>query len=450
MKIRLLFLLIIPGILQAEFLNTNYLFENNDLVEGCNQEKCIDLDEAIRLSQTNSLETKKDALRVYQAQQNIRAKIGGLFPTFNVRYAFEPKELALEFVPNLLGFFLPSNWFKLKESILFARAEETNYRILLGNQINADEVLYYAIHKELQVKKIISKHIQFSNEFLNILSIREEEGELPLEVLESTKAYLNELTINEITYNRVLNDLFFDMGFALNLKEDWPRVGIKPLALPNLGSVGPISYDDYFAEIKKKSLELVSLEYLRVASIYAKKARAWSFLTPDGEVESGFGVGWFFNLKIDKANVKMVELEKENFENRLRETLYKLINEHNSNLNIYDEAIRGLWSLKIVLEGLLEDFRISGDLDFEELEGIIKKIFYFQLEKSFAQHTHLITQSNLKRLRMVGKNYKDLISRYPNKNDGEKLRLFQRMENRMIKRLIKRGKIILPSTEIFD
>ena len=201
--------------------------------------------------------------------------------------------------------------------------------------------------------------------------------------------------------------------------------------------------------IREKSLELVSLEYLRMGAVYAKKARAWTFLDPESSVESGFGVGYFFNLKIDSANIQLVELEKENFENRLRESLYKLINEHNSNLNIYDETMRGLGSLKIVLDGMLEDFRISGELDINDLEGIINKILFFQLEKSFTQHTHLITKSNLKRLLWKGE-HQDLISRYPEKNNGKKLRLYQRMENRMIKRLIKRGKITLPSTEIYN
>jgi hypothetical protein len=450
MKIKFLTLLIIiPGILQAEILNTDFLFEDNDFIQGCTKEKCIDLNEAIELSQTNSLETKKDALRVYQAQQNIRAKIGGLLPSFNARIALEPMELAIEFIPNLLGFLFPSNWYKMKESILFSRAQETNFRVLLANQINATEILYFAIHKELQVKRLLTKHKKFASEFLNILSIREEEGELPLEILESAKAYLAELNINEITYKRAINDLSYDIGFALNLKEDWRTVGIKPLELPNLDSIEPLNYDDYFSMIKEKSLELVSLEYLRMGAVYAKKARAWTFLDPESDVESGLGVGYFFNLKIDKANIQLVELEKKHFENRLRESLYKLINEHNSNLTIYDETMRGLGSLKIVLDGMLEDFKISGELDIDDLEGIINKILFFQLEKSFTQHTHLITKSNLKRLLWKGE-HQNLISRYPEKNDGKKLRLFQRMENRMIKRLIKRGKITLPSTEIYN
>ncbi len=451
MRNKILILLItLPGLLQAEILNTDFLLQDNNLVKSCYQEKCIGIDEAISLSKANSIESKKDALRVYQAQQNIRSKIGGLLPSFNLRYASDPMELALEFIPNLLGFLFPSNWYKMKESILFARAEETNHRVLLANQINGTEILYYAIHKELHVRQLLSKHIQFSKEFLNILSIREEEGELPLETLESAKAYLAELNINEITYKRVIKDLVYDLGFALNLKEDWRNVGIKPLNLPTLDAVEPLNYEDYFPEIKEKSLEMLSLEYLRVAATYARKARAWTFLDPESGTESGLGFGYFFNLNIDKASINMVTLKKEDFENRLREALYKLINDHNSNLEIYDETMRGLGSLRIVLDGMLEDFSISGELDMAELEGIINRILFFQLEKSFTQHAYLITQSNLKRLRMKGANYQDLRGRYPEKNDGKKLKLFQRMENRMIKRLIKKGKITLPATEIFD
>jgi len=451
MKNRILTLiLILPSILNAEIINTDFLLEDNYLLESCSQEKCIGLGEAVDLSKNNSLESKKDALRVYQAQQNIRSKIGGLLPSFNLRYALEPKELALQFIPNLLGFLFPSNWYKLKESMLFSRAQETNHRVLLANQINATEILYYGIHKELHVRRLLSKHIQFTNEFLNILSIREQEGELPLDVLESAKAYLTELNINEIIYKRVINDLFYDMGFALNLKEDWRTVGIKPFNLPTLDSVEPLNYDDYFSEVKEKSLEMVSLEYLRVAAVYARRARAWTFLDPESGTESGLGFGYFFNLNIDKANINLLELRKEDFENRLRESLYKLVNDYNSNLKIYDETVRGLGSLKIVLDGMLEDFSVSGKLDMQELEGVINHILFFQLEKSFTQHSYLITQSNLKRLKMEGANYQDLISRYPKNNNGKKLRLFQRMENRMIKRLIKRGKITLPATEIFN
>jgi hypothetical protein len=355
-----------------------------------------------------------------------------------------PEDL-LNFIPNLLGFLFPSNWFHWKESKLFSKAEEINFVNLLANEAHSLESLYLAIHQQILLQKFLKGHIGFLQTFYSDLEKREEEGELPLEELEKAKSLLSEVTIKDIYLDSGLKEIKNRFAQLLNLKGDWDVYKIKLLELPSLSDKEKLSYDDFFETVRTKSLELKSLTYMKHASRYSRKARAWSFLSPNGESDNAFGFGLLGNMRIEKAKEKMIDVKRDMFLLNLKDTLMKTIRDHNTSLDIFDESQRGLNSLRIVMESMVDDYNISGAFDFDVLETYLSKVLNFKLLKIQAQHQYLLSLSKLNRLLLKGDAYQDLERYLPSKKD-HKFRFLdhRKWENRKINRDLKRGVLRIP------
>ena len=408
------------------------------LSQDCENNNCVSLEESIELARKNNFESRIDALRVYQARQFIKVRVGQLLPSFNLRIA-SPLEL-FDYIPNLVGFLFPSNWFRLKESKMHAKAAEKSFLSLMANQINSTESLYYNLHKETINLSLYKKHQAYISKLKTVMEQREARGELQPEEVEKAKLFLSDININEITLSNALGELYPQMGYALNLPSVWNSFEIKSLELPNLNDIEPIEFDSFFDEVVKKSYELQSIEYLKLAAKYSKKARYFEFLTPDSGTENAFGFGYLNSINIGKADQKIVEVQGEMYNASLKEALYKIVSNYNTSLELYAEANNAIDSIEYILETIMEDFEINSVIEFEEFKEMINENLYFQWMKNYAIHGYLLANAQLDRLLIKGDFYEDLESLLPSKKK-KKLKRYQRRENRKIDKAIKRGEL---------
>src|SRR5665647_3450197 len=80
----------------------------------CQFETCYSVTEAMEKAGKISFESQEGLLELFQARQEIKVRTGELLPSFNLRIS-NPINV-FDYIPNLVGFLFPSNWFHQKES----------------------------------------------------------------------------------------------------------------------------------------------------------------------------------------------------------------------------------------------------------------------------------------------------------------------------------------------
>lgn len=439
-KFKIIFLsLIITSNAFSSELPSFDLFEiSRNTMQNCDEvNKCLTLDEAIDLSKKNNFETRIDAIRVYQARQFVKVRVGQLLPSFNLRLSF-PIDW-FEYIPGLIGFIFPSNWFRLKESKLHAKASEQSYYGLMANQINSTESLFYNIHKEMINFEIYNNHWKFVSNLKKIMAMREQNGEIAPEEVEKAKIYLSDINITKIALNNSFGELYPQMGYAINLPSNWDKFQLKRIPMPNLTDVEEIDFETFYENVIEKSYELKTLTLLQQAAKYSKRSRAFEFLTPDSSTDSAFGFGYLSNINIGKADEAIVKVKAEMVHANLREALYKVVSNYNTSLQIYQEANNSLNSIKYVIDSLLEDFSVNSKIEIEELKSYLQENIYFQWTKNYSIHGYLLAKAQLERLLLSSVYYQDIEKLLPVKKS--KLKCFQRKENRKIKKAIESGEL---------
>ena len=72
----------------AQMPSLDMISNAGQFTQNCEDHKCLSLKDAVDLSKKNSFENRVDAIRVYQARQFIKVRVGQLLPSFNLRIAY--------------------------------------------------------------------------------------------------------------------------------------------------------------------------------------------------------------------------------------------------------------------------------------------------------------------------------------------------------------------------
>ncbi|MGE0634407.1 MAG: hypothetical protein AB7O96_18470, partial [Pseudobdellovibrionaceae bacterium] len=105
----------------------------------------VSYDQVVSRVSSENLTIYKGALKVYQAKKSISVARGNLLPKLNIwrvfSIPFDPRE-ALGVIEDLAPFLIPANWFQLKASKDFYRAEVEGYKTLWANEVMTAKSLY--------------------------------------------------------------------------------------------------------------------------------------------------------------------------------------------------------------------------------------------------------------------------------------------------------------------
>lgn len=405
----------------------------------CYFSKCFEIKAAMEKAGKFSYDSQEGLLDLFTARQNIKVRRGQLLPSFNLRIS-SPIEI-FDYIPNLLGFMFPSNWFRLKESKLHERAQYHSYITLMANQKNMAEGLYLATHGELKILQSLESHLKYSAELLKVMNLQYEYGEASFEDVQELNAFVNQLQSEVLLQKNLLQETSLELAYLID-DVQYGDYGPQELALPDLSVIPEIQIKDFEENVFAASPEIKSFKYLEAAARYSKKIRAYDFLTPDSGTENAFGFGYRASLQIGMSQIETIKIRRKAFEGLLRKNLYRIGQQLNTSLKSYQYALAIENSLKYVLGALLDDFRVSAKVDINRFISLLKDNLEAQQMRLHAVHTHLQARAQLERLLLQNENYLLIPESIP--SNSSNLECYLRKENNIIQNAINRGELSLP------
>lgn len=438
--------LFVPSLVQAQVLNPEELYSNSTRPGTCRFDTCFDLKTVSERAGKISYDSQEGLLDLFQARQMIKVRTGQLLPSFNLRFS-SPIDL-FDYIPNLVGFLFPSNWFRLKESKLHAKAQENSYISLVANQKSMGKGLFVATHQELINLNVLEAHISFTKNLFELMNKRYEQGEVAYEDLAELNAFQSLIKADRVTLKSMVAQSSSDLSYLLANVSVSQTSGPEEIVLPDLTTVQRLNASDYIDRILKVAPEIKGLIYLTAAAKYSKRARAYEFLTPESGTENAFGFGYMANLRIGQTEVEKLSIKKRAFETNLKKTLNLLVNQANSAIEIHQQAISIEESLKYILASLLSDFEASSKLDINRYISILKENLDTQQMKFSAIHSYLLASYQLERLLLESDEYSQIEKLIPRNKTS--IDCYLRKENKIIRNAIANGELNVPDEISFE
>ncbi len=403
----------------------------------CEFEKCYTLAEVREKAGKFSYESQEGLVGLFTARQDVRVRTGQLLPSFNLRIS-NPMDI-FDYIPNLVGFLFPSNWFKLKESKLHAKAQEHSYVTLVANQMSMGQGLFFASHQEARGLQILENHVLFSDKLVALAKKKYDLGETAGEDVEEISSMAEFLKSEAIVQRSMVSVSGTDISALITETEAGESVGPVQMTLPDLSGVERVNSKNLIAKILEVSPELKSIDYLIAASIYGRKARSFQFLTPESGTENAFGFGYLANVRIGIAETEKLRIYRKSFETNLKKALTDVATKHNSSLELYQHALSIENSLGYILEGLISDYEISSRVDINRVSSLIRESLVNQQMKNNAIHGYLQASIQLERLMLETPAYTAIAATIPRNRTS--LDCYLRKENKDIKAAIDSGKL---------
>lgn len=420
----------------AQTIDTNVL--RREIPEGtCKFERCYNVDEVEEKAGKFSFESQDGLLELFKARQLVKVRAGQLLPSFNLRVS-NPIDV-FEYIPNLVGFLFPSNWFRLKESKLHARAQEHSYVSLVANQKSMAQDLFYASLQETNSLSILGNHIEFSEQLSNLVKKKYELGETAGEDLQEILAMTDSLKAEAVIQNNMIEVSASELALLINEIEAGELSGPIQINTPDLTNIGKIDAKKFIKQVIDAAPELKSFSYMIVAAQYSKRSRGFEFLTPESGTENAFGFGYLANLRIGQAEQEALKVKQRSFEANLKKAITVVASKYNTSLELYQYATSIENSLTYILESLISDFEISSKVDINRLTSLIKESLSTQQMKNNAIHGFLQAQSQLERLLFNSPKYTSIYSSVP--RNTKNLDCYLRKENKQIKAALESGQL---------
>lgn len=407
--------------------------------KSCVFERCYELSEATERAGKFSFESQEGLLELFRARQTIKVRSGQLLPSFNLRIN-NPIDI-FDYVPNLVGFMFPSNWFQLKESKLHAKAQEYSYVSLVANQKSMAQDLFYAVHRESNGLQILKNHVAFAERLTGLMKKKYELGETPGEDVQEILAMTDFLKSEAVIQENLLSFTSTELALLINDINTGEFPGPIQITLPVLTGFQKIDPKKYIGNVIDASPELKSFDYLIAASKYSKKARFYEFLTPDSGTENAFGFGYLANLRIGESETESLKISRKALEANLRKSVTTVATKYNSAIELYQYALSIEGSLNYIIENLLSDYSISSKIDINRVASLLKESLSTQQMKNNAVHGFLLAKGELDRLLFTQPSYTSIYQTLP-KTKG-KLDCYLRKENKHIKEALEKGALEL-------
>jgi hypothetical protein len=308
----------------------------------------VKLQEVVEHVSHQNFEVLTNALRVYQAKENIQVARGNLLPRLNVwkiiGFVVDPIGVIEDIVP----FLVPANWFRVEQAKILHLAQKEGYRALWGNQLLTAKALYFQILGDeafLRALELTARELQ---DIENVIVGREMTGAMPRGSGNAIR--LKRLQIeDDVRDVRVLvvesrNALAQGLGMPLPVD-----LSLEPVSAPNWGSLEFIIPEEFEFRADDISPERRQFEqFVRVVPLI-KDEIYFSFLGVSSSSRGSAG-GIFDHLPVvdglgfgSSAAVRIVSTEEEILKIQTR--------------GIQESLKRDLWNLAARYNGDIESSR---------------------------------------------------------------------------------------------
>ena len=445
---RAFFLILLSSHVFAK-ISFDYSMYDDQKEQKCQHEKCYTLKEIVRNIKKDNYDMRDKLETLVQARHNIKVKLGRIIPSFRMSMGVSAGLMDFTAVPSLLGFLFPSNWFNWKESKLFYLAQRQSYKTLLANQIVSGVELYFILHKEFVETDIYSHYYDLIENLEKFFSseMKKENSSISLSDIKRLEAFKSSSTITSILLQNDFKDTFPLIAnlMAMPIDSRWDLASIDLHKLPKLDTFEKMDANAYYEKVINLAPEIKTIEYLLLAMNYTKKARKFSFLTPQAGVDDGFGFGYFSQLKVIRSKKRQLEVKKEKSASLLKVAIHALLLNHNAAIDTYNESIKGRKSAQFLLDSMFKEYENTKKIDMDELIEVVRSALSFDLTRNFSQHYFFANKNKINRMFLEGEHFSHLDKLIPKKKKLDALSSWRKIrEDKKIERDIKRKKLILP------
>jgi hypothetical protein len=393
---------------------------------------------------------------LYQTRLNIFHTISNLMPSLSIQFDNASFGGLFSLPANILGFLIPSNWFNWRESVLYYRASQSFYLELLAGELNASEVLYFNVHKLETDRKIYGYYIKKIKGFLDYLESNSSDHKLSKQDIALLKSFYSSLKMDHLLIGAALKRISNQMADIYGEATSLDSFGVKPIRLPNLekaASIDEKGFEVIMDHALRNSYKLSGMDYLKKALKYSRLTRIFSFFGTEATVSGSrpylsnsasfnLDFSYFVNLRMGRSEAKQLDIEIDVAKEGHYLAGKNALIVHNGTIKYYKMASEGRNNVEDLFNEIMRTFRAEGTLDMHAFESMVKWGIKHDLAISFAKHKHLVSISNIERLKAVDKKYFDLFDYVPQK---KKLRSFKDMkkiqEEKRIQRAISRGEL---------
>lgn len=367
----------------------------------------IKLDEVVDRVSSRNYNVYANALKVYQAKENVTAARMNLLPKLNlwrVGAVFIDPSAAVDLVTqDIAPFLVPSNWFRAIQADLLYNAEREGYRALWANEVLNAKAIYFHALMDRSILEHVEKNMRELNRLLVIVRSREELGGVPegtsrdIEIrllgLEEDKRSLQVLLANEESL------LAFMMGYSTT-----QPVELEKVRFPDFENFEPLRYEDFEYRAVDTAPELRQFDYMLQAAEYIDGEIWFSFLGASSAsrgvaggvfdhipIQDGLGFGAGAAIRITEAQREILKTQKKGIIETIKRQLKLLIDTYNLDLIHYDNLKRRVALTQRSVDQLFERMSLGHEVDAMDLiraskEHIDADTAFFAVKYRFLTH----------------------------------------------------------------
>ena len=348
----------------------------------------ITLKDVVKKVSNENYNVYANALRVYQAKENIQFARMNLLPKLNIwRIAGVALDVvtgsvgagAMGLVEDIAPFLVPANWFRLDAAKVLYNAEQEGYRALWANELMTAKALYVHLLLDQSLFEHIKQSEQELKDLLVIVDARETLGGAPQGASRDIEVRLlslqEDLRQLEVLIGEEESLLSYMMGYEAS-------VAVTPAAIPmpNFDAMQPLDYEDFVFRAVDSAPEIRQFDHFISASDSVRKEVIYSFLGTSS-VSRGVGGGVFDNIpiqdglgfaapasmRIASAQKEILKVQRQGIAETIKRNLRLLVKQYNLDLESYANLKRRVELTVASNEQLFERISLGQEVDILDL-----------------------------------------------------------------------------------
>lgn len=390
----------------------------------------LPIEEVVKRVGSENYVVLENAQRVYQAKERIQLARRNLLPKLNlwriVGIPFDPKS-AIGVIEDIAPFLVPNNWLRVKEEKLFSQAQKQSYRALWGNEVLTAKSLYFHALMDRTLLSSIQDNITSLETVYQIARTRETLGGQPEGLSKDVRVRILGLQEDRRNLEVVLREETSLVAFVSGLPGN-TDVELTAVELPDLGTLDPLSYEDFEFRAMDSSPEIRQYQAMIKAAEIVKNERYFTFLGSStlsrglmGGVfdelpyQDGLGFGLGPSIRIAKAQKKILEIQEKAVTETVRRSLKVLVENYNLDLESSDNLMQRVKLTREISDRVQQRIRIGDPVDPIELMEASRNQIQAESAWLAVQYRFIMNEDRLARLIFHGD-----YANQPNSEEGQK------------------------------
>lgn len=347
-----------------------------------NEPQLLTLEGVVTQVGQSNFKVYENALKVYQAQTNIKKARADLLPKLNLwsiaGMILDPTSI-VENIPDVAPFLVPGNWFRLEETKLLYLAEKEGYRALWGNEVFIAKTLYKNILFDERLLAHIRASITDLQRVHQIIKTREIFGGVPPGSAREVEIRILSLTEDEQNLQVLLAKEYDEFTYSLGLSTD-QNVVLTSIDIPLIEKLNPIDPKEYEFKLLSSSPEKRQFDHFLSVLDQIKNEIKYSFLgvseisqgTAGGvfdgfQTPSGVGLSTQYAITVVKAQKEAMKTQQRGIIETLKRQLRGVSTQYNLDLGNYANFKKRVVLSRESKEALIRRLQLGENIDVLQL-----------------------------------------------------------------------------------